>query len=323
MLQFFGALFRALDVALRLLRCRALVIGYFGQLDMLLLAPIAKAIGRPVVFNPLVMLGDTIVDDRKLLPDGSPAAWLVRTVDRWSLRLADLVLVDTPENARYVTELAGLPGSQVVVFPVGVDESIFYPPATEREPATGELDVLFYGTFIPLHGVETIIRAAAIVNAERPGVRFELIGTGQEYAAARELADRLGASNIRWSDWLPYSELGGRLREADVALGIFDGGGKASRVIPNKVHQALACGVPVVTRSSPAALRLLDDWESALLVPPDDPEALATALCRLADDPGLRRAIGARGRRTWERFASDDRLARLAGAVIDQAGIAR
>ncbi|CAN5696900.1 hypothetical protein BH23CHL2_BH23CHL2_02020 [soil metagenome] len=316
-----GSLIRAGDVAVRLLRCRVLVIGYFGQVDMLLIAPIARAIGRPVVFSPLVTLSDTIVEDRRWVAKDSLAAGIIQRIDRWSLGLADLVLVDTTENAGYATELAGPNGLRTLVFPVGVDPAIFYPGRETRTRRSGELDVLFYGTFIPLHGVDTIIRAAAIVNTSRPDIRFELIGAGQEYRAARELADSLDATNIRWTDWLPYSELGRRLREADVALGIFDGGEKASRVIPNKVHQALACGTPVVTRDSPAIRRLVTDNEAGLLVPPDDPESLAEALCRLADDPERRRDLGVRGREVWEGFASAERLAGLARVALDRVGV--
>lgn len=317
----FGSLIRAGDVALRLLRCRVLVVGYFGQADMLLLAPIARATGRPVVFNPLVTLSDTIVEDRRLVAKRSPAAAIIRRIDRWSLRLADLVLVDTPENARYVTELAGQGDLETFVIPVGVDPTIYYPAPDAGRRERRELDVLFYGTFIPLHGVATIIQAAALLYLSRPDIRFELIGGGQQYDAARELADSLNATNIRWTDWLPYSGLGRRLREADVALGIFDGGEKASRVIPNKVHQALACGIPVVTRDSPAARQLVADSESALLVPPDDPEALASALCWLADDPEARHRIGSLGRKAWEEFASDGQLAGLARVALARIGL--
>jgi glycosyltransferase involved in cell wall biosynthesis len=94
-------------------------------------------------------------------------------------------------------------------------------------------------------------------------------------------------------------------------------------VIPNKVHQALACGVPVVTRSSPAIDELLADRESALLVPPDDPIALAAALVKLRDDFELRARIGAAGLRAWRQQASDERLAAIAGEVLERIGVRR
>ncbi|MEX1158427.1 MAG: glycosyltransferase, partial [Thermomicrobiales bacterium] len=243
------------EVALRLLRCDSLVIGYIGQVDMLVLGPVAKLTGRPVVFDPLVTLTDTIVEDRGLLSPRSPLAWAIALIDRATLRLANVVLADTTENARYMTERFGISADRIVVMPVGADEETFYKnahadwgDATQDRP----LDVLFYGKFIPLHGIETIIRAARIVAERGIPARFELAGTGQTYRETRDLAVRLSVTNITWTDWIPEQQLGNRLRHADVALGVFSGGAKAGRVVPNKVYQSLASRVATVTRASPA-----------------------------------------------------------------------
>jgi glycosyltransferase involved in cell wall biosynthesis len=269
-----------------------------------------------------VTLTDTLVEDRELVSPGSPASSAIAWLDRRALKLADLVMVDTEENADYITSRFGIDRAQIIVFPVGVDCHIFHPAGQPEHGAREWLDVLFYGKFIPLHGVETIVRAAHIVEREHPGVRFELIGRGQDYKAARRLAASLGTQSIKWTDWLPYEALGARLREADVALGVFSAGTKAARVIPNKVHQALACGVPLVTRRSPAIERLLQDGESAFLVPPDDPEALARALLRLAVDRDLRLRTGARGREVWQEFASEECLSAKAREALERVGLA-
>lgn len=91
-------------------------------------------------------------------------------------------------------------------------------------------------------------------------------------------------------------------------MGIFDDGAKAARVIPNKVHQALASGTAVVTRRSPAVERLLRDGKTALLVPPADPEALATAIEQLGD-AALRRKIARAGYESWLEWGSQEALA--------------
>ena len=80
-------------------------------------------------------------------------------------------------------------------------------------------------------------------------------------------------------------------------------------MIPNKAYQALACGTPLVTGDTPAAAReLLTDGESALLVPPGDPEALADALRRLRDDGALMDRIAQGGRAVYEERASEATL---------------
>lgn len=295
------------EVALRLLRCDTLAVGYIGQLDMLVLAPVARLMRRRVMFNPLVSLTDTLIEDRGRFNAAGPVARVVRAIDRAALRQADVLLADTDENAAYLERLAGLGQDRVATVQVGADEELFF--AAGRPTDSDEvLDVLFVGKFIPLHGVETILRAAARLQERAAPVRIEMVGAGQEYGDARRLAEKLDLRNVCWTDWIAYERLGERIRAADVALGIFDAGPKAGRVIPNKVHQSLACGTAVVTRQSPAVDGYLTDGESALLVPPADPEALADAIEALLDRD-VRERVADGGRIAWEQWGARVSLA--------------
>jgi glycosyltransferase involved in cell wall biosynthesis len=298
------------EVALRLLRCDALAVGYIGQLDMLALAPVARLMRRRVLFNPLVTLTDTLVEDRQRAQQGSLIARLIALVDRAALRLADVVVVDTAPNARYVTERFGVPRERVVVVAVGAEDAFVPAACCAGASPFSPVDVLFVGKFIPLHGVDTIIRAAALLRDRGVAARIELVGRGQTYRAARELAAtlRLDADTLVWTDWIPFGQLAARLQRADVALGIFDAGEKAARVAPNKLYQALACGVASITRASPAVQSWLRDGESIVLVPPADPAALADAIARLTDVE-LRARIAGGGRVAYLAHASRTALA--------------
>ena len=134
-----------------------------------------------------------------------------------------------------------------------------------------------------------------------------------------QLAQLLDArpANVEHLAWIEYERLPDELRRAGCALGIFGTTAKAQRVIPNKVFQALACGVPVVTADTPAARELLADGESALLVPPGDPDALADAVRRLAADEELARRIATGGRAAYERAASETVLGSRWRALIE------
>ena len=77
------------------------VIGYIGQSDMLLFGPLLRLLGRPILFNPLLTLTDTLVEDRALMHPGSYPARLLRLIDRLSLALADAVLVDTASTSSW------------------------------------------------------------------------------------------------------------------------------------------------------------------------------------------------------------------------------
>jgi glycosyltransferase involved in cell wall biosynthesis len=123
---------------------------------------------------------------------------------------------------------------------------------------------------------------------------------------------------VEWVDWVEYERLPEENQRAGCALGVFGTSAKTARVIPNKVFQALACGAPVVTADTPAARELLRDGESALLVPPGDPEALAAAVRRLAHDSQLARAVGAGGRAAFDERASEAVLGARWLGLIEQ-----
>jgi len=273
----------------------AVIVGYPGHFD--LTAARRAARGRPVVFNPLVSLSDTFVDDRGRFRAGSPAARALAAVDRRALRAADLVVADTRANADHLAELAGSPPDRVEVAFVGAEERVFGPGWAPAEPFT----ILFVGKLIPLHGLETVLAAAR----EAPELRFRLVGSGQ-----LEQLVRGRPPNVDWLPWVEYVRLPAELHRAGCALGIFGTSAKAQRVIPNKAFQALACGTPLVTADTPAARELLVDRESALLVPPGDAAALAGALRRVAGDLETAQRLSGGGRAAYEAHASEQVLGR-------------
>jgi len=300
-----GAVLRLAAAQLRLLRggggaFDAVVVGYPGHLDL----PAARRIAneRPVVFNPLVSLADTLVGDRGRFRPGSPAARGLAAIDRRAVGAADLVVADTAAHAPLFRALGA---RRVEVCFVGAEERLFQPGWAR--PTDGEFTALFVGKLIPLHGLETILAAARLA----PELRFRIAGSGQLQA----LLERR-PPNVEHVDWVDYELLPGELCRASCALGIFGTSAKAARVIPNKAFQALACGTPLVTADTPAARELLRDEESALLVPPGDAPALAAALRRLAADEELLRRLSIGGLAAYREHASEDVLgARWRGLI--------
>jgi glycosyltransferase involved in cell wall biosynthesis len=159
-----------------------------------------------------------------------------------------------------------------------------------RQDSTTEravLKVLFYGQFIPLHGIETIVQAAQLLE-HNPAITWTLIGRGQEESKIERILEEHPLPNLRWVKWVEYHELRASIHEADVCLGIFGTSGKASRVIPNKVFQVVSCGKTLITRDSPAIRELISENEAGIfLIPPGDPQALADTLAELSDNREL------------------------------------
>jgi glycosyltransferase involved in cell wall biosynthesis len=280
----------------------ALIVGYPGHLD--LTAARRAAAGRPVVFNPLVSLVDTFVADRGRFRPGSVGARVLAVLDRRAFRSGDLVIADTAAHAEFLSRSAGLPRDRIERCFVGAEERLFQP----RWRSSAQSTFVFVGKLIPLHGVATILAAARLA----PELQFRIVGSGQ----LQGLLD-LRPPNVEWLPWVEYGRLPSEYHGARAALGIFGTSAKAHRVIPNKVFQALASGAPVVTADTPAARELLDD-ETAVLIPPGDPGALAAALQRLAGDNALAAQIAAAGHDRYRERASEEVLGRRWRTLLER-----
>lgn len=299
----------------------AVVVPYPGQVDVIVARMLSVITRKPVVFVPHVSLHETVVEDRHLVKERGIVSRFLRLLDVLSLRVSDLVVVDTPDALEHYRVHLGLRPEKVVVVPVGAEDDLFRPPPMKRrEDRT--LKVLFYGTFIPLQGVDTILRAAREVSCD--AIAFRLIGTGQEYARALAWANQQGLRNVEWVPWVDYERLPEAIAEADVCLGIFGDTPKAGRVIPNKVYQALAMGKPVVTGDYAVVRRYLRDHHDCILVRPGRPDELADALRMLAHEPELRRRLGLRARETYAAsFSTGAVTGALVGGLRDHLGLGR
>ena len=297
------------------------VFGYIGQFDVLVLGPLVRLFRKPILFNPLITLTDTLVEDRQRVGIRGVMPRLIKLIDKASLKLCDSILVDTQANKDYLVSVFQVSSSVVRVLPVGADETVFNPTQFKASDSVqsvgraGAVRILFYGKMIPLQGVETIVRAAKLLEDELD-VRFDIVGTGQVYSAVRSLAKALALRNINFVDHVDYDALPGIINESDIVLGIFGATDKAARVVPNKVFQAMSMGAAIITRDSPAARDVLRDGESALLIPPDDPTALAQAIRRLSH-PAMRRRLGDAARTRFLAAASLDIQAACLAEALD------
>jgi glycosyltransferase involved in cell wall biosynthesis len=286
----------------------------FRHKDVPLAWALSRAAGALCVFDPLVSRYDTRVHDRRDVDAAGLQAGHNLNLDRFAMSLADLVLADTSAHAAYFRERLVAPGTPVHVVPVGYDDDLFTP--LPRAASDDRVEVLFYGSYLPLHGSEVIVEAAARLRAERD-IRFTLIGGGQTFAQAERRAREL--PNVSLEPRVEASLLPRRIAAADICLGIFGTTDKAARVVPNKVYQCMGMDRAVVTADTPAAREFFEDGRHAVLVAPGDAGALARAILALARDAPARARIGAcAGAHVRARF-SPVPIARRLVALCDEA----
>jgi glycosyltransferase involved in cell wall biosynthesis len=258
---------------LRLPKHDAVMVGYLGQLDVLVLWPFARLRGVPIIWDAFLSLYNTVVEDRCLVAARNPLAWFLWAWEWLACRAADLVVLDTNAHGRYFIDAFGVSETKVKRVFVGAETDLFKPLPDSRRDSSSPFTVLFYGQFIPLHGIDTVVRAAKL--AEGAGVRWVIIGTGQEATRIRALVEELKPADLEWLEWAPYRELIHWLHRADICLGIFGATAKAARVIPNKVFQIVAAGRPLITADTPAIRELLSADLQTHLIPPANAEELA------------------------------------------------
>ena len=206
------------------------------------------------------------------------------------------MLLDTNAHAAYVADLFRLPASRLGAFWVGAETSQF--PRAVTPPPTAPVRVLFYGQFIPLHGLDIIVKAIALIAArsDAPALHFTIVGSGQEQPRIDALIRASGLDAIERIDWVDYHRLAELIAQSSICLGVFAADGKAARVIPNKVFQIMAVGRPLVTMDSPALREIARPGPALRLVPPGDAAALADALIAMGRDltaPGGSEALHA------------------------------
>lgn len=281
----------------------------FRHKDVLLAKFLGLLTSKPVVFDPFVSRYETkVVDQKKVTPYSMQARHNFR-IDRLSFKLADIVLADTLAHADYYAREFGIDRSKFKRVPVGVPEEFFSLFKVEKEKENRKKSyflVQFYGSFLPLQGIEHIVQAARIVARKDRAIRFELIGSGQTFPMIRRLVEEMGLENMILRDWIPFKELPEVVSRADICLGIFGNTEKAFRVVPNKVFQCLSLEKPVITGRTPAILEYFEDRENIFLCEAANADSLAEAILLLKDNEELRRKIARNGHKLiQENFTSE------------------
>ncbi|MCR4329098.1 MAG: glycosyltransferase [Candidatus Roizmanbacteria bacterium] len=271
-----------------------MVVGYPGQQSAILARLLTR---KPIVFDALVSLYDSMVDDRAVISAMSIRAYYYWCIDYLSCHCATRVIVDTNAHKEYFVKTFYLPKENVKRIFIGSDDEEMYPLPTHPESLI--FKVHFHGCFNPLQGVDIIVKAAKILENE--SIHFTLIGTGQTFGVVSTLSTSLGLRNITFIERVPYEQLKEYIAKADVSLGIFGTTAKARRVIPNKVYEALAVRSPIVTGRTIAIAELLIDRENVLLCEMGNAEDLARKIQEFKQDKMLRVNVAARG---YELFMS-------------------
>lgn len=264
-----------------------LLVGYPGQFDVYLGRLLAWWRRKPMALDILMSL-HLIAEERGLNKKSPFTGKLIFWLEKIGLKLPDLLIADTPEYQAYYCQKYKLSPERFRLVPLAVDDRVYYPLPTQ--PAAKPFRVIYYGTFIPLHGIENIVRAAAALQAY-PHIQFDFYGDGQERPFAEQLAADLQLQNVHFHGWFDKTELPQRIAESHLVLGVF-GTSKQSRcTIQNKIWEGMMMQRPVISGDADTIRAELQHKQHIYLVERNNPQALADGILELAANPQLRQTI--------------------------------
>ncbi|HUV47081.1 MAG TPA: glycosyltransferase family 4 protein [Candidatus Bathyarchaeia archaeon] len=276
----------------------AIYVGYPGHFDVLIAYPIAKLFRKKLIFNPLLIFYTGFSEEQGILNKKSILGKIIKTGETIIYNLCDLVFADTPYQKKYLMADFKVPEKNLRVLPIGADDKYYqYTPYTNL---TKKINVVYYGLYSPIHGVEHIIETANILRNYHD-IKFTFVGNGQTFKANYERAKELKLSNVEFFYDLPVEKHPAIIKKADIFLGFLQKHPSVDRIIPNKIYQGLALGKTIITADAPVIKSIFTHKKNIYLCKPADPKDFAKAVIDLKNQPKLRKMIAENGHNLFEK----------------------
>ena len=226
---------------------------------------------------------------------GEAEAFLARAAARVSTSLRKAALLVLPSG--YLREVFARHGMHGRIVPNIIDLERFSPGDRSRD--VGAPNLVVARNLEPIYGIDNALRAFAIVRGRYPKASLAVAGSGPSEANLKALAQSLAIGDaVKFTGQLDRSAMLSLYKSADIAL-------NPSTVdnMPNSVLEALACGVPVVSTNVGGVPFLVTHGETALLVSPGQPEAMAEAILKVIEDAPLRAHLVAKGLQAVQQYS--------------------
>jgi glycosyltransferase involved in cell wall biosynthesis len=165
------------------------------------------------------------------------------------------------------------------------DDRMFYRSTDNHRNRPNGFHVLYHGALVPRYGIDLIVKAVARLKKQIPDIHLTIHGGGAYRYTLMDLAKELGLSNhVNFSDkFLPMDRLPELIRTADVAIVPYRRDIFTDGILPTKLMEYVAVGVPVITVRTPAIEAYFDETMVEYFKE-DDLGDLATRMLRLYQD---------------------------------------
>lgn len=226
---------------------------------------------KEIYIDFFISMYDTFVCDRKKFSEDSIVAKLFWKLDKMTLETANQIIADTKAHGEYFASEFYVESEKIQVLYLKADTSIYYPREVEkRDEILGKFDVLYFGSVLPLQGVEFVIEAARMLKDEED-IHFTIIGP------IKDKLKKYESDNVEYIEWLSQKELAQYIAMSDLCLaGHFNATiGKANRTIPGKAYIYHAMNKKMILGDSKANHELFDDKDGVYFVEMGNSRALS------------------------------------------------
>jgi glycosyltransferase involved in cell wall biosynthesis len=282
-------------------------------------AIVAKLKRRPFVLEIRDLWPKSVVELGQLRE-----GFVLRTleaIERWLYRSASGIVVNTRTFIGHITE-RGVDPERIELVYNGIDPTLFRPrPKDEALLAehglSGRFTVGYVGTLGLAHGLTMLVDVAEKL-ASRPELRFVLIGDGADREKIEAEITRRGLDNIQLLGLQPRDRMPDWIASIDLLLVLLRDLPVFETVIPSKIFEFLAQERPVVLAARGEIRTMMQESGGALVIDPEEPDQLTSAIERTMDEPEAARRRAVAGREWVERGFLRDDLARRMAAFLER-----
>jgi glycosyltransferase involved in cell wall biosynthesis len=244
---------------------------------------------KPVIFDVFISDYENMVENRKLVKEGSIKAKLMWFMDEYMPKWSDYTFLDTIQHADFYAKKFNIPRKKMEGVLIGTDDLRF--KETKVKKNKNEFIVLFFGSFIIGHGINVILKSAKHLENYK-NIKVKLIGTGQIYDEMLDLSKSLKNNNVEFVGWVDQIDLPPHIQKADCLLGVFEPNLiKITRSIPTKLFELSPLKKVFITGRTKAVEYYCKHKLNILFTKLGDDEDLANKILMVYKDKKLRKKI--------------------------------
>lgn len=282
--------------------------------------PLKKFSSKKLISELYISLYATAEDRSWFSSEKSLKAKYFKYIDRLMLDKSDILIHLSAHELDHIAKtinFKNLDEKEIYILPLAIE------PKRKAKPLDSDtFRICWWGSFIPLHGIDVVLKAFEILIKQWEGkISFDMFGRpGPKADHYINVIQELGITtnvHLHTDKTFANGQLGKYLEHyCDLALGHFGNSPKAKHCFPNKIVDAMAMGIPVLTMNAPS-IKEFADPEKDLFICSNTAETIAETIINIIHDPEECRKRGERGYKIYQKIFSPEKYEKKIIDIIE------